>query len=450
MKLRNWLHALVGVCVVAGTVACEPQNTGNNTTPDEDVDHYERTMLLEQFTSESCVNCPNGVAQIEAWLKLHPNVIWLGHHAGFKDDQWTIKGSKSIVNLLGVSGAPQVALDRSYLVADGAAGYSVHPYYLSYLGELPSSMTTASVRIYNTYEGGKLQIRVAGKLKPEAPKDMRLTVVVKENGLHGQQSDGNMLAGMWSDYVHSDVVRSFVSAVGGDSLVVSDSTYEMTYEVVPDEKWVKDNCMVVAFLTDSKSLNVVQAAQKPMIAGTKGGADLPHGGVTPKAVSEGYPEGKFSVKDFLKVDTVEMQHVQVVSNKLQNGMREWHIQTWAETPSYGSGQNIYIPYADIVLFSEGSVKELPTEGVWPLRVARNLEEIAAHTAWAGYCDLEAQKVIGSELVLVNKALFDAGQIVPGTNGTWLIAEGEVRLTAETIEVDALSATGKPILLRVRR
>lgn len=455
MTKHLFISVLASTLILAGFTACGPNANNSPTDPidpvEPPVEHFERTMLLEQFTGERCPNCPNGVLQIDAWLKQHPNVVWVGHHAGYSDDQWTISDSKTIARYLGVSGAPFVALDRIHMVANENglqySGYNLHPYYLNYLTELPSAITSASIRLYNTYDNGKLQIHVTGALKEEAPDSMRLTVMIKENGLHGKQQDQfYTLAGSWDDYIHSNVVRTFVSTVGGDTLVPDSSTYEKDYELQLDPKWVPEHCMVVAFLTDMQSINVIQAAEKPVVEGTTGGADLPHGGVTPKPVAEGYPEGKYSISEFLKSDTVFFEQVQVSKSTPANGVREWTLRAWTTAQTYGSGQNISHPFCEIIFFTDATVSTPPISGEYPLQVARNQDEFQANTAWAGYCDLDAQKVVGSELLMVSKSLFDAGNISPVTNGRWLIASGTLSFREDGFSVNATSAKGYPILL----
>lgn len=464
MNTSKFFSVLFSTLMLAGFVACDKnpadkpgdkpgeqptEQPGNN---EEIVDEFSRMMLLEQFTSERCVNCPGGVIQIDEYLRSHKNIIWLSHHAGYGDDQWTISGSKAIANLLNVSGAPSIALDRTLLTAkenkDERSGYNLHPYYLEYLTNSFTTTTTASVRISNTIDGDSLHISVAGSLKKDAPKNMRLTVAIKENGLHGKQQDPyGTLAGIWDDYVHSNVIRTFVSEVGGDAVTPSDNAYELNYSIAIDPAWEAKNCLVVAFLTDENSLNIVQAAEKPVVAGTNGGSDLPHGGVTPKPVPDGYPEGKYAISDMIKSDTVTFQHAQTTFNKLPNGLREWHILAWTTAQSYGSGQNLHIPFADIVFFTEGTVNAVPQSGDWDFVVARSVDEIRVSTAWAGYCDIEAQQITGSELQLVNKAYFEAGQIIPGSNGRWLIANGQIHFSSNGFSVTATSASGKAINLR---
>lgn len=451
MKYYSHLMLFVSAVMLALS-ACSPKveeptaEVPGDTIPSDTIpalDTFERTLLLEHFTSEACLNCPNGVAQIEEWLKNHPNVIWLSHHAGYKDDPWTITDSKKIANLLGVSGAPIVALNRSLMVAGSLSGYNLHPFYLEELTELPSTTTTASIRIDNIYADGKLRIHVAGQIKEEEPSPLRLSVVIKESGLHGQQMDpDNTLAGMWSDYVHANAIRTYVSSAAGDSIVPDSSAYEKDYELDWNSNWIPENCMVVAFLTDNKSLNVVQAAEQPVVAGTKGGNDLPHGGVTPKAVPEGYPEGKYSLKDFLKADEVILHNVRFgLPTLLPNGIKEWILETWTTEQSYNKN---YIPFASIIFYTDASVTEVPESGVFPFTIARTLDEIVPGTAWAGYCDLEAQKIIGSQVMLVSKAALEAGYIDIGNNAHWLIQSGTLTLRPDGLDVVATSATGKAI------
>lgn len=457
MKTPAFLSVLMSTAMLTVFVACDKtkENTPDNKPSGQDStqvvpveDEFHRMMLLEQFTSERCVNCPGGVKQIEDYLTTHKNVIWLAHHAGYAADQWTITESNSIVRLLGVQGAPAIALNRSKMTtSEMVDGYNLHPYYLSFLTNTPGSEASASIHISNTIASDTLHIHVEGKLKADAPKNMLLTVAIKESGLHGGQSDPNTLAGSWEDYIHSDVIRTFVSAVGGDPVVAQKDAYGVDYSFILNQDWVADNCMVVAFLTDDKSLNVVQAAEKPVVDGTKGGADLPHGGVTPKPVPEGYPEGQYTIADFLKADTINFQHAQAFHNNLTNGLREWHIMAWTTLQTYGSGQNVHIPFADIVFFTDANQAQVPNDGAFRFALARTISDIQPATAWAGYCDLEAQQIIGSEVELVNKASFEAGQIIPGSNARWLIADGTITFAQTGFRIDATSSTGKPIHLQ---
>lgn len=423
---------------------CDPDNNPNDPNGGSQTESFPKMILLEQFTSESCVNCPSGVMQIDAYLAKHPQTIWLGHHAGYGNDQWTISASTALANYLGVQGAPTVSLDRAdYSVYGSQIVY--HPYYLAGAKNLPTT-TYASVNIRTTCSDHHATIHVEGSVAKGHSEQLLLSVVIKENGLHGKQMDpNNTLAGSWEDYIHSNTIRAYVSKTLGDSISVTKGKYAADYTVDLDAAWVPDNCMIVAFLSDTKGLNIVQAAETPVVPGSKGGTDIQHGGVTPKAVPEGYPEGKYSLADFLKVDTVKMEVAQATYTELGNNLREWHINAWTTSQTYGTGPNKYIPLSDIIFFTDASVSDVPQTGDMTFKVAKSVDQIVAGTAWAGICDVEAQKIFGSEIDIVNYESFLVGSIIPGTNGRWLIAENSVlHFTATGFSLDGASASGKPI------
>lgn len=423
--------------------ACGPDEP---TPPENEPKEFPKTILLEQFTSESCVNCPTGVMQIDEYLSNHPQTIWLAHHAGFGQDQWTIAASNRLANYLGVTGAPTVSLDRANY---GVMGTSItyHPYYLAGAQGLPAT-TFASIDITSACEGRIDTIRVSGRIAKDHKEPLCLSVAIKENGLHGKQLDPlYTLAGQWEDYVHSSTIRAFVSNTLGDKITPSDGKYSVEYTFELQEDWIPENCMVVAFLTDENGLDIVQAAEIPVVPGTNGGADIKHGGVTPKAVPEGYPEGRYTPADFIQADTVVFEEARASYSPLDGGLREWHINAWSYSQSYGAGNKKAIPFCDIIFFTDGTVNEVPAQGEMTFRVAKTISQIAAGNAWAGICDTDAQRIYGSEIDMVNYDSFQAGEINRANNGRWLIAEGNViRFTATGFTLDGVSATGKPLHL----
>lgn len=454
---RFFSGLILSACCMLLFVSCEPE------VIPEYVTSFDKKILLENFTSEGCVNCPTGEKQIEAYLLTHPNVIVVSHHAGYKDDQWTIADSKVAVRMLGIEqlGTPTVCMDRTkstYTDPESGTSYSdlaIHPYYLAHLCEANYG-TYASLQITNQMEGNQLRVQVHVRKLDKGNNDLRLTVLLKENGLHGKQTDPNYtLAGSWDEYVHANVVRAYLSPVLGDSIVLQESNAHETacdasYTLDWQEGWTPDHCMVVAYLTDAKGMNVVQAEEAPVVAGTDGGASLPHGGITPKAVPEGYPEGKYSLKDFVKADTVHLEYANAFYNEVNANVREWHIMAWTTQQAYGTGNNMYIPVTDIVFFTDAQTSQMPTSGEWPFTIARTIDEIRVGTAWAGYCDVEAQQIYGSEVIMAHYSSFMLGQMVPGTNGRWLISNGsKITFAQDGFTVNGTSAKGYPIVLSFR-
>lgn len=434
------------LAVLLTIASCTPDQPKDPNTPTPDQNEFPKTVLLEQFTSESCLNCPDGDVQVDEYIGQHPQTVLLAHHAGYKQDPLTIKTSSSLAQYLGISGTPTVTVDRADY---GFFGQNVtfHPYYLAQGGSVPAT-TYASIELTSTCEGGHATIHAEGQVAKGHKEQLRLSVVIKENGIHGTQLDpAHTLAGSWADYVHAAAIRTFVSNPLGDSIEVSEGRYSADYTVELEGGWVAENCMVVAFLSDANGLNIVQAAETPAVAGTTGGKDIAHGGVTPKPVPDGYPEGKYSLADFVGSETVTLETARVMCSALDNGLKEWHINGWTTSQSYGTGNNKFIPLCDIIFFTEGGATAVPTSGEMIFKVAKTVDQITAGTGWAGVCDIEGQRIFGSEVDMVNYDAFLVGDISIGSNGRWLIGENSViRFTETGFSLEGTSATGKTIKL----
>lgn len=92
---------------------------------------FPRKFLLEQFTAQSCGNCPYGMLCIaEAMAQDSGQYIWVAHHFGFAADEYTISESRNICNLLGISGAPIVSLNRTKQKINEINQLTFHPAYL--------------------------------------------------------------------------------------------------------------------------------------------------------------------------------------------------------------------------------------------------------------------------------------------------------------------------------
>lgn len=459
--MKRFLPALL---TVLSLISCRPDlndpthdKPGTDSLPQQEpqVTAFPRMHLLEDFTSESCVNCAMGAEFIRNYADRRTDIIRVTHHAGYRDDAWTIAPSRTIVNLLEVSGkgTPCVSIDRTITTftdpqtSVAMQDISFHPYYLEYT-RLSEDSTFASVVINNSLQGEQLHVHVSGRVLDNPYQQLQLSVFILENGLHGKQMDPDRtLAGIWDDYTHCHVIRTCLSDILGDNITVADQHYQVDYQAQLPDTWVPDNCCVIAFLTCNNGREVVQAARQPLIDGTDGGLHIEEGGVTPRPVPEGYPEGAYSVSQFIRADTVYFDHAIAYAQALNNNMREWHIVASATQQSYGSGVNKYIPMADIVFFTDESVSTMPTQGEYTFTIARTPDQIRPATAWAGVCDLQAQRIYGSELFMTNYEAYLSNRIEPGSNGRWLISEGStITFHEDGFSIIGTSLKGYPILL----
>ena len=245
---------------------------------------FPRRFLIEHFTGDGCGYCPGGMYAISQYVQeSSPSAIWVSHHYGYNTDEYTITESSSIGKMLGVQGAPNMALNRTKQDGVGST-LPFHPGYLPEITINEDTIAPTSVEINHTYnaETRQLDITVSGQTTIEADTSYLLTVLIKENRLVGKQSDYvySWKTATWDEYMHARVVRDFVTAHFGDTIQVTNQAYSHTLSYTVSEEWVPENCCVVAYLTPLKKKPVINAEQAPLIAGTTGGEEFYPYGIT--------------------------------------------------------------------------------------------------------------------------------------------------------------------------
>lgn len=285
--------ALLGLIALT-LFACENKQAANNEQQPAQQEEtipasFPRKHLIEEFTSQYCGYCPYGMDFVHEFMSKDSNYILVLHHAGFQADNFTIKESSKTSSALKVAGAPNVAIDRvktTYMDEDVKKEVFetvFHPYYLPQLDASQYVDTTyASINIKNTYDPAtrQLTVIVSGVVIPKEHPALNLSIFIKESGMIDIQADYIATKNGWKEFRHTDAVREYLTEFKGDQLtMLDDHHYELQYMTVLKEKWVADNCMVVAFLGEAFQ-PVIQVAEQPVVAGTKGGADIQHGGIT--------------------------------------------------------------------------------------------------------------------------------------------------------------------------
>lgn len=239
---------------------------------------FPRKFLIEHFTDESCKYCPNGMYCIVNYTKTSTTPhIWVSHH---DVDDYNIPESTKLKLANGVSGTPNIALNRTKITGTSVA---FHPVYLEEEGMLEliaskcDSTAEASVVINHTYEATtrNLNITVSGQVANTEVTEYLLTVLIKENGLIGKQADAHLswkLAG-YKEFLHPCIVRDVLcSDAMGDNVSVENQAYSATYSFTMPENWVAENCCIVAYITPTSKKPIINAEEVPVVEGTDGGA----------------------------------------------------------------------------------------------------------------------------------------------------------------------------------
>ncbi len=434
LALGSWLLVLP---------SCEPKPEPE---PEVIPESFPRKHLIEEFTGQSCGYCPYGMDCVHDFMANDTNYILVLHHYGFAADHFSVAGSKTITSALKVSGAPNITIDRAKTKSSNGTNVVFHPGYLPTVSKNQFETTTyASVNIRNAYDPATRELRVfvSGVLCKEDYPDLKLTVLVKESGMIDYQADNFATYEGWQEFRHANAVRAFLSDnPKGDPITIkADRHYEEQFVIDLKSTWNAENCMVVAFLSEEFQ-PVVQAAQKPVVEGTRGGADILHGGVTAVPVADYYPEPNATSgpADYSnnKSETFTTSYA-YYEQFPDYGVTMWTIQAWNKESIVTVNKTQCIPFANlIVLAPYNATPTLPT-GVFPVNATAQ-----AGTVIAGYRDDAKVTIDGSMLYFTGLNYFNQGYLDP--QAQWLIADGEMTITDQGWTLSGYARNGAAINL----
>ena len=358
---------------------------------------FDRKHLIEHFTGDQCGYCPYGMYSIVDYLeKATTPTIWVSHHAGFNQDEFTISESLKLVSALGVNGAPAMAMNRT----KQEEGLIFHPGYLPEITIKDKAKAAVSVKIEHTYNEASRQmdITVSGESSFATDGKFLLSVLVKENRLVGKQADYYYAWGdyMWKEFMHARVVRCMLTPATGDTIVMDNQAYSKIYSYTIPEKWVAENCCVVAYVTPASNQPVINAEQVVLVEGTTGGEQYNPYGITE---SKG-PGSKitFHQAQTSKIEGENLLEVTLISNtKVSTG--------------YGDAQ----PVATVYIHTDA---EVLTAGTYPIKDDGSMGSIAA-----GYRIDEKTSFGGSLLMYAVSEYLVGGQIAAAH--IWRMLDGEM-------------------------
>ena len=271
---------------------------------------FPRKYLIEHFTGDQCGYCPYGMYSImEYSANTTTPCIWVSHHYGYNNDEYTIPESAKIGSTCGVQGAPNMAMNRTKIMGTSIA---FHPGYLTEDGmaeTIASKCDTtaeASVVIEHTYNADtrELNVTVSGQVASTEVTEYLLTVLIKENGLIGKQADyyWSWKTAGYKEFMHPCVVRDLLTVNPlGDTVKVENQAYSMTFTYTVSEKWVAENCNVVAYITPLNKKPVINAEETPLVAGTTGGTEYRPFGITENKEPTNASKLKFDALELTKV-----------------------------------------------------------------------------------------------------------------------------------------------------
>ena len=385
---------------------------------------YPRKFLIEHFTTAKDGNSPYGMYSIVEGIKgQEDQYIWVSHHYGFGTDPYTIRENGTIGNKLGVSGSPYMCLNRT--IQNGQTTYCFHPGYLPEMTITDSKEAIASVNIDRTYdpETRALKVKVSGEVGTTELTEVRLSILIKENGLVGPQADYYWTwTGEWSEFVHTHVVRCMLTAALGDNVTVTDQAYSLEKEFTVPTEWVDSNCVVVAYITNWNYKPIINAEQVALVEGATGGEEIQSHGIK-EDVADYYPESGAPLEDIYIAQTTTANFGDTLCLTLI-GNDTISVSGKACTPVF----TLYI--IGVSELSNGTTYNIIDSGEQGTVVPGNRDEVN-------------MQIVGSTLTYCTSTSISTGNFIP--QQYWLLKSGSLVVNEKgDIRLEATSANGSTI------
>ncbi len=236
-------------------------------------DAFVRVPLVEEFTSQRCVNCPFMIyfldRAIDAWREEGKNVLYVTHHSGFAEDAFTQPVDRELLYLFGGPETynPAVMYDRRVFVGEDVPVHSARVAdsapYSEAIEAVASVAAMAEVNVEATAnDDGTMNVHIYGAVNKgyvneEIP--IYLSAYIIEDGISADEymqqglDDETAPSDLKETFRHNGVIRqNLCTRASGDPLDITvgeDCTFDLTFgNVYIDDTWKWENCDIVAFV----------------------------------------------------------------------------------------------------------------------------------------------------------------------------------------------------------
>ncbi|MFC4666573.1 CARDB domain-containing protein [Falsiporphyromonas endometrii] len=216
--------------------------------------HKVTSVLLEEFTTEKCHNCPHAKPIVSSIAKQLTEagytVSFAAHHAGYDNDFLTLAESEELnyyVFAGGTTFAPALMINRLAVGKQGGCCANVGVAAENFKKWIDESYQYGEISNIIFTENG---MTISGKVYPNVDKsNVYLHIYVCENGIK-QQNQVGLPKEKEDSYVHDGVIRKFIYPVTGKNLSINaDGSFKDIVPAAGLELYKKESNYVVAFIT---------------------------------------------------------------------------------------------------------------------------------------------------------------------------------------------------------
>ncbi len=259
MKLRNLFICATAIALAACETIDEADRFGEPVLVE-----VKKNVLVEEFTGQTCVNCPTAAAAIadlqktifEAYSEQH--VISVAIHGG----SMAIDAPYGLATPLGqqyntawgIESWPSAVIDRV-----GAPNSDINSWngdIIERLGEAPKAELSMQE---NSYDAASRTLSLKVDITAPEAVNGTLQVWLTESHIIGYQSMPG--GGHNTQYEHNHILRDAVNGANGESIALAaGEALSKTYTYVLDATWKPEHMAVVAFVHNASGvLQVIEA-----------------------------------------------------------------------------------------------------------------------------------------------------------------------------------------------
>lgn len=226
---------------------------------------YPRNVLIEEFTSENCGNCPRVIGYLKTALNTADDsrVTVVCHHAGYGEDWLTRKWDTDITSMMygntGSTFAPAVGFNRDYSNISeqkSKGGVLFLPGSSSILKAKINKVigqeanTKLDIEVVKCFDGTWATVTVNGECNTGYNQDnSNFTFYLTENQVKAKKQ-----AGASGTFYHDHVIR-YNNSSWGEAVEWKDNKFTKTFTVNLDSNWKTDDLTFVALLNGHNESN---------------------------------------------------------------------------------------------------------------------------------------------------------------------------------------------------
>jgi len=267
--MKHFNNILITIGVLLSCCDTIPEN-GRTEKADEIV--VRRSVLLEDFTGQLCINCPRAASRAEAIQEaLHGKLVIVSIHAGiFSTAEFRTEAGDEYRKYFypADDGYPAGMIDRTAfndnVINTNDAGWG--NYILERAQKEHFTNSEIYVQAVFNLQDSLLNVNVTGKIPEINNSNLYLQLWLTESHfIAPQKTVGTTIR----DYEHNHILRDAINGIWGEPLTVNDDySFDIQYNnyKIPLKGYHTDNLSVVGFVyrfdnNDRRTREVVSVAE---------------------------------------------------------------------------------------------------------------------------------------------------------------------------------------------